>query len=107
MISLAYSFIFEIAYWSIPAIIIPIPEEVSRDQRSNAFAYAKTGAAIVIEQNNLTPSILFSEINRLLTDTALNQSMKEAAKRFAKADAAELIAKEIMTIALRHENQTG
>jgi UDP-N-acetylglucosamine--N-acetylmuramyl-(pentapeptide) pyrophosphoryl-undecaprenol N-acetylglucosamine transferase len=47
--------IAEIGLWKKPSIIIPIPESVSHDQRSNAYAYARTGAAIVIEEENLTP----------------------------------------------------
>jgi UDP-N-acetylglucosamine--N-acetylmuramyl-(pentapeptide) pyrophosphoryl-undecaprenol N-acetylglucosamine transferase len=49
--------IFEIASWGIPSILIPIPEPMSHDQTKNAFSYARTGAAVVIEQNNLTPRL--------------------------------------------------
>src|SRR5690606_28719243 len=65
VISRAGSTIFEIAAWGVPSIIIPINERVSRDQRSNAFAYARAGACSVIEEANLTPNILVSEITRL------------------------------------------
>ena len=40
--------IFEIALKGKPSILIPIPEDVSRDQRSNAYAYARSGAASVL-----------------------------------------------------------
>src|SRR3989344_5144904 len=36
------TFIFEIASWGLPSIVIPIPREVSRDQHRNAFNYART-----------------------------------------------------------------
>ena len=58
--------IAEIGLWKKPAILIPIPESVSHDQRSNAYAYARTGAAIVIEEENLTPHLLTSEIQRII-----------------------------------------
>ena len=35
--------ITEIALWKKPAILIPIPESISHDQRTNAYAYARTG----------------------------------------------------------------
>lgn len=95
--------IFEFACWGTPAILIPIPLAISHDQRENAFAYARSGGAVVIEQNNLTGSVLVSEINRILGDEALQESMKRGAKSFAKPDAAREIAKEILNLALAHE----
>lgn len=103
VVSRAGSTIFEIAAWRVPAIIIPINERVSRDQRSNAFAYARAGACEVIEEGNLTPNILVSEIERLITNEPAREKMKEAAKVFYKPDAARLVAEEILKIALEHE----
>ena len=103
VISRAGSTIFEIAAWRVPAIIIPINERVSRDQRSNAFAYARSGACEVIEEGNLTPNILVSELERLVNNEETRQKMKEAARSFYKPDAARLVAEEILKIALEHE----
>ncbi|MDO8424221.1 MAG: UDP-N-acetylglucosamine--N-acetylmuramyl-(pentapeptide) pyrophosphoryl-undecaprenol N-acetylglucosamine transferase [bacterium] len=103
VISRAGSTIFEIAAWGTPSIIIPINERVSRDQRSNAFAYARSGACEVVEEGNLTPNILISEIDRLMTNDAAREKMKAAAKVFYKPDAARLVAEEILKIALEHE----
>ncbi|MBU4224008.1 undecaprenyldiphospho-muramoylpentapeptide beta-N-acetylglucosaminyltransferase, partial [Patescibacteria group bacterium] len=68
----------------------------------NAYSYAATGAADVIEQRNLSPHLLQSEIERLLNDKKILEKMGEAAKKFAKPDAAEKIAREIITLALEH-----
>ncbi len=95
--------IFEIADWGKPSIIIPIPEDVSRDQRSNAFSYARSGAAVVIEQANLTPNLIFSEVTRILESSTEKQRMSEAARAFARSDAARVIAQEILDLALEHE----
>jgi UDP-N-acetylglucosamine--N-acetylmuramyl-(pentapeptide) pyrophosphoryl-undecaprenol N-acetylglucosamine transferase len=103
VVSRAGSTIFEIASWKIPAIIVPINEQVSHDQHTNAFAYARAGGGVVIEEKNLTPNILLSEIERLTTDAELRARMQEAAKNFYKQDAAKLIAEEILKIALEHE----
>lgn len=103
VISRAGSTIFEIAAWRVPAIIVPINEAVSRDQHSNAFAYARAGGCEVIEEKNLRPNILISEIQRLTTDSATRTKMQESAKAFYKPDAAKLIAEEILKIALEHE----
>ena len=95
--------IAEIASWEKPAILIPIPESVSRDQRKNAYAYARTGASIVIEQANLTHHLLVAEINRIMEDEALRKKMREASKSFQRLDAARKLAEEIVHIALQHE----
>lgn len=103
VISRAGSTIFEIALWGIPSIIIPIPEPISHDQKKNAFAYARSGAATVIEQGNLTPHLLVSEITRILSNTQLHTSMSTAARGFARADAAGLVADALLNIGLSHE----
>ncbi len=103
IISRAGSFIFEIAAWGVPAIIVPLPEEISHDQTENAHVYAKAGAASIIEQSNLTPSILAAEIDRLMGDKHLREEMGRAAKAFAKPEAARLIAEELIDLGLSHE----
>jgi len=95
--------IAEIGLWKKPAIIIPIPESVSHDQRSNAYAYAQTGAASVIEEANLTPHVLVSEIQRILSDAGLQEQMAKAAAGFTNPDAARILANEVLAIALSHE----
>jgi len=95
--------IFETAAAEIPSIVIPIPRDVSRDQSTNAFTYARSGAAIVIEQNNLTPHLLSSEINRLFDNPAEMKKMSENAKAFARPDAARVIAEELLEIGIEHE----
>ena len=102
-ITRAGSTVFELAAWGLPSIVIPIPEEISHDQHSNAFAYARSGAAIVIEEKNLSGTILLSEINRLFDSPAILDQMKEKALAFAQKDAAYKIAKELLSIGLSHE----
>lgn len=94
----------EIALLGKPAILIPIPESISHDQRANAYAYAATGAAVVLEQANITPHLLVSETKRIATDPTLAASMSTKAKGFADPDAAKIMADQILTIALTHES---
>ncbi len=105
VVSRAGSAIFEIAVWGLPAILIPIANHVGDHQRKNAFAYARAGGALVIEESNLGPNILISEIDRLMADTERQRSMKEAARVFARTDAAAKIADEILAIVLQHKIQ--
>ena len=102
IISRAGSQIFEIASWGVPAIIIPLSEEVSHDQTKNAFAYARSGAAAVIEEYNLSAHILVAEIDRIINSPATREKMKIAARGFARTDSAQKIAQVVLEIALEH-----
>ncbi len=103
VISRAGSSIFEIAAWGLPSIIIPIPEAISHDQTQNAFNYARSGAAVIIEENNLTSEVLLSEVRRIFGNPELQKQMSEKAKAFAKLDAAKTIANAILEIGISHE----
>ncbi|MEK7641553.1 MAG: undecaprenyldiphospho-muramoylpentapeptide beta-N-acetylglucosaminyltransferase [Patescibacteria group bacterium] len=103
VVSRAGSTIFEIAAWGVPSIIIPLPTEISHDQTTNAFAYARTGAASVIEQNNLSAHIVIGEIDRITNSANIKETMKKQAKAFARLDSATVIADAILDIALEHE----
>ena len=94
--------IHQIALKGKPAILIPIPEDVSHDQRTNAYTYAGFGAAVVLEEGNLTDSLLKSEIDRIVKDDNLYQEMSQAAKAFSHPEAAEKIAAELLKISYEH-----
>lgn len=89
--------IFEIAAFGKPSILIPLPEAAQDHQAQNAYIFAKTGAAIVIEQNNLKPGLFVGILQSLISDKNKIEEMKRAAKKFAKPDAGEKIAKEIFS----------
>ncbi|MDO8576528.1 MAG: UDP-N-acetylglucosamine--N-acetylmuramyl-(pentapeptide) pyrophosphoryl-undecaprenol N-acetylglucosamine transferase [bacterium] len=95
--------IFEIASWGLPAILVPIPEDVSHDQTENAFSYARSEAAVVIEQHNLSPHLLVAEIQRIVGDTALRAKMTAAARAFSRPDAAQKIALTLLEASIEHE----
>lgn len=97
--------IAEIGLWKKPAILIPIPESISHDQRMNAYAYAGTGAAIVLEEENLTPHLFVAEIRRITQDPELADRMGGSAKGFTDPDAARILARETLALALPHESR--
>lgn len=104
VISRAGSGIFEIASWGLPSIIIPITNSNGDHQRKNAYNYARTGACEVMEEMNLTPHLLLSEIDNLINNKPKLHLMSSKAQEFAKHDAALKIAKEAIEIALTHES---
>ena len=93
----------EIAEWGIPSIIIPIRDEVSHDQRTNAYAYARAAGGTVIEEQNLAPHLLISEVDRVLSNKELHRELSEKAKTFAKPDAAKKAARILVDILKSHE----
>ncbi len=91
------SAIFELANFGIPAVLVPLPEAAHDHQRANAYAYAKTGAAIVIEETNLLGSIVITELKKIMQPET-HAKMSKAAIMFAPQDAAERIAQDIMIL---------
>lgn len=94
--------IFEIAVSALASILIPLSKAAQDHQKENAYTFAAHGATDVIEEHNLSPHLLQSEIERLLANKEKLKEMGEAAKKFSKSDAAEKIAREIITLALSH-----
>ena len=103
IISRGGSTIFEIALWGIPSVIIPITDTNGDHQRKNAYNFARSGACVVIEEANLNTEIILNEIDRIMGDDKVRNRMIEGAHNFARPDAAMLIAKEILKIAVGHE----
>lgn len=90
------SAIAEIAAIGKPSILIPLSEAANDHQRQNAYEYAGTGAAAVIEEGNLTKNIVSVQIQKILEDSKQAQLMAAAARNFAKPTAANVIATEIL-----------
>ena len=103
IISRGGSTIFEISLWAVPSIIIPITESNGDHQRKNSYNFARSGACVVIEEDNLNTDIIINEIDRIINDEKVRNSMIEGAKKFARPDASEVIAREILSIAIKHE----
>jgi UDP-N-acetylglucosamine--N-acetylmuramyl-(pentapeptide) pyrophosphoryl-undecaprenol N-acetylglucosamine transferase len=98
------STLFEIAHYGKPSIVIPIPQDISRDQRSNAYAYARTGAATVIEEVNLSQHLLVEEISTIINDPNKQATMSAAAKEISFPGSAQKIASVVLSIGHEHES---
>ncbi|MDA8597059.1 UDP-N-acetylglucosamine--N-acetylmuramyl-(pentapeptide) pyrophosphoryl-undecaprenol N-acetylglucosamine transferase [Candidatus Pacebacteria bacterium] len=94
--------IAEIALAGKPSILIPIPEDISHDQRTNAYAYARTGAATVIEEKNLVDALLVPEVNRILGSKKVYDAMAAATKTFTRPGAAYTLADTLLGIGNEH-----
>jgi UDP-N-acetylglucosamine--N-acetylmuramyl-(pentapeptide) pyrophosphoryl-undecaprenol N-acetylglucosamine transferase len=87
--------IFELAILKKPSILIPLPEAAQNHQSKNAYAYAKYGACIVLEENNLTPNFFLEKLNSIFEFNKINE-MKKGAEDFAKPYSADIIAKYLL-----------
>jgi UDP-N-acetylglucosamine--N-acetylmuramyl-(pentapeptide) pyrophosphoryl-undecaprenol N-acetylglucosamine transferase len=88
--------IFEIAAVGKPSILVPLPTAAANHQAKNAYVYANTGAAIVMEQNSLMPNFFIEQIELLFLHPEKIEEMKNAALAFAKPLAARAVAREIL-----------
>ncbi len=93
--------IFEIAAMGKPSILVPLPESARNHQTTNAYEYAMTGAAITIEEVNLTRNIFFTQLDKLFADEQTIASMEAAARSFARPDAAQVLAEEVVRLGRR------
>jgi len=84
--------IFEIAASGKPAVLIPLPTAAQNHQLKNAYAYQKAGAAIVIEENNLSSNFFLQKLIDLFEDSKRMAIMAKKAKEFAKPEAGYVIA---------------
>jgi len=88
--------IFEIAAVGKPSILVPLPTAAANHQAKNAYIYADTGAAIVMEQNSLMPNFFLEQIELLFLHPEKIEEMKQSALAFAKPLAARAVAREIL-----------
>ncbi len=87
----------EVAYFGIPAIIIPFPWAAGDHQVKNAESLRTRKAAVVIEEKNLTSEILFHEIVNILNNLVLHEIMAHALKLLAKPEATRDIVSDIIS----------
>jgi len=80
----------EIAAGGKAALLIPLPTAADDHQRKNAEALERAGAARMILQKDLSGEKLAKEITDLINAPDRISAMENAAKKMAKADAAEI-----------------
>lgn len=93
--------VFEIAAHGLPAILVPYPHASADHQSTNARWMARAGAAIVVEDAQLSAAGLAREVGGLLANPARLAAMASASRRLARPDAAREIAGELLGAAAR------
>ena len=74
-----------------PSILIPSPYVAENHQYHNAMALVNRGAAVIIEEKNLTPESLTKAVDELLANREKLEEIGRNAKAMAVTDASERI----------------
>ncbi len=91
--------ISELAVAGLPAILVPYPYAVDDHQTANAHYLADAGAAIIIQDRDLTKEKLTPMIEEWISTPDLISDMSARAKKMAMTDAAEKVARSLMEVA--------
>lgn len=82
-----------------PVILIPLSTSAGDHQLKNAYYYAGRGAAMLLEEANLTPNMLYDAIFGILENKEKQMQMIRAERALAMPDAAQKIAEEVINLA--------
>jgi UDP-N-acetylglucosamine--N-acetylmuramyl-(pentapeptide) pyrophosphoryl-undecaprenol N-acetylglucosamine transferase len=88
----------ELAAMRVPAVLIPYPTAADNHQVFNARALSDAGAALMLEQRDLTPEKLLELIRKLLENPAAHAAMREELIRWHAPRAARQIASKILNL---------
>lgn len=95
----------EVTACGIPAIYIPLPAAIGNNQVQNAETVANAGAAVMIEEEEITPEKLVTQLMRIITDDDLFQQMKEANRNLGKPFASDKIAESVFRLATQEKHE--
>lgn len=93
------SSVADIAAIGRPAIFIPLAIAIRDEQTANARGLSEHGAAVVIQERDLTPETLATHVTDILTQPAKAETMAAQAKTLGRPDAVETLADLVEEIA--------
>lgn len=105
VITRASSTIFEIATLRKPMILIPLPQSANDHQMKNAEIFLRHRAALVLNQQNLTPQLLYETIRAVLQDRKVMSELVEGTRHFSCCGSAKRVAALIMQSAMQERVQ--
>lgn len=86
----------ELAAVRVPSVLIPYPSAADNHQFENACAYESTGAAVLMEQNDLKPEHLLAALRPMVEDPSVRERMQKALALWHCPDAAQRIAASVL-----------
>lgn len=100
------SSLYEIRALGKASILIPSPNVAENHQYYNAMELVNNGAAKIIEEKDLTPTLLADTINELLAHPEQIREMEKNAKSMAILNATDLIVENIVKLVRTGEEKT-
>ena len=94
------SALFEIAYFGRPMILVPYPFALCH-QSENARIFSNRGAAVQIDEKDLSAEIMKERIESLLKDGNKLSEMGEAARRMSVPDSSHNLAQAVLSLRKR------
>ena len=88
----------EIAMMNKAAILVPSPYVTDNHQYKNAKALADKGAAVLMEEKNMTPKSICDAVEKIYSDEEYANGMRQRVGMFASADTSERIYEEIIKL---------
>lgn len=89
----------EIAAVGRPALVIPLHDAAQQHQWENAYFLREQGAAVVLDEANLTPAVLLSTVRRLLANPQDRALMAQRIRALHRPTAADDIAAVLIEMA--------
>jgi UDP-N-acetylglucosamine--N-acetylmuramyl-(pentapeptide) pyrophosphoryl-undecaprenol N-acetylglucosamine transferase len=90
------SSIAELAALRLPSLLVPLPTAQDNHQYYNARALVASGAALMVEQDRISPAGFGAAIRELVGDLAMRHGLVEKIRAWHVADAADRIAGRIL-----------
>ncbi|MFP5380455.1 MAG: UDP-N-acetylglucosamine--N-acetylmuramyl-(pentapeptide) pyrophosphoryl-undecaprenol N-acetylglucosamine transferase, partial [Vicinamibacteria bacterium] len=90
----------ELAAAGRPSLLVPLPTATDDHQRKNADVLARAGAAVVIDERELSGERLAETLLALARDGERRAAMAERARSLARPDAAERIADRVQALGM-------
>ena len=90
--------IFEIAATGKPSLLIPLSTAASNHQTKNAWALARTGGTIALEEKNITMNMFLNAVFELIDNPKKAKEIGEKAKAFYNPSTNHKIAEEIIKL---------
>lgn len=95
--------LLELAYFSVPSLVIPIPYLYKDEQNINAKFFAKLGLTLVLPQTDLTAKNLLESILRMLGNLGELRERAKGAKDIVIPDAAKRLALETLLLGKKED----
>lgn len=90
----------EVSATGLPAVYVPLPHG-NGEQRLNALPVVEAGGGVLIDDAELTPEWVRTQVPALLADTARLDAMSQAAASGGHRDAAQIVAADALELAAK------